>query len=56
MVFMLKLDKNDGKYWCFLDGKVLRLLIDCKNGGLFKEVVLEVVRWIKWIKEVWIKG
>lgn len=27
MVFMLKLDKNDGKWWCFFDGKILRLLI-----------------------------
>lgn len=47
-----KSDKNDGKYRRSSDGKAPRPSTDCKNGGLFQEVVLEVARWTKRTKEV----
>lgn len=52
MAFMPKSDKNDGKYRRSSDGKAPRPSTDCKNGGLFQEVVLEVARWTKRTKEV----
>lgn len=56
MAFMPKSEKNDGKYRRSSDGKAPRPSTDCKNGGLFQVVVLEVARWTKRTKEVWNKG